>query len=134
MGLPSIDYKDLPTDFKRILLNIVFIIPFWYICIYYFNYTLIKEDLVTTFIYTFCLSFIISLVNIIFTITSCSFIFVNSSFKSKIHEIVLEVNTIICIVFIVMSLHYNVKTHLCFYNFILNTLYMVKWSLFLSIF
>ena len=111
--------KELPTDLKRIVLNVLFLTPFWYSAIYLFDYQLIKTDLTSTFIISFCLAFIIQLF-LFFPVTIfTSLIFNGTSIKKFIPHLLIELNTGFSIIVICFSISDSINTKFYhFYNFI----------------
>ncbi len=96
--------KDLPTDLKRIILNTLFLLPFWYLAIYLFDYDLIKTDLLSTFIISFCLSFIIQIFMFFPVSILTSVVFDGTNIKKFIPHILIELNSGFCIVLLCISI------------------------------
>ena len=111
--------KDLPTDLKRIVVNILFLAPFWYSAIYLFDYQLIKTDLTSTFIISFCLSFITQLILFIPVSILISTTFDGTNIKKFIPHILIELNSGFSIVLLCISISFSINTKFGhFYNFV----------------
>lgn len=126
MSLFNIDFKDFHPDTKRVILNLVFIMPFWYMFLYFFNPSIIKDDLITSVVFTFCLSFLFSVLNFLFTLLNMVFLFCSTNFKNKINTVLLEVNSMVCAILICCFVLSNVNSNYSFYCLLLNALLYSK--------
>jgi hypothetical protein len=126
MSIFNVDFKDFHPDTKRVLLNLVFVMPFWYMFIYFYNPILLKEDFTTTIIFAFCLSFLFSTINFLFTLLNMVFLFCSTSFKDKIDSLLLEVNSMICALLICIFVLLNINNNCSFYYILFNALLYFK--------
>lgn len=103
--------KDLPIDLKRILFNILFIMPFWYMFIFFFNLYSIKDLTVVHIIFSFCLSLLSTVLYFLPTMFILSSIIKD---KKLLPHYALEVNTIIiCVLVSVFTYIGLINIHFC---------------------
>ena len=121
--------KDLSEDFKRILFNMLIVMPFWFMFIFFFNPYSINENIIVHIIFSFCLSFINCILFFIPTILLLSIIVKD---KNSVPDYAIEVTTIITCIFVSVFIYIGLNSN-CFCP-IVSLKYIFIYSLYYFIF